>query len=154
MNSGLRKDFNSILKPKLIEEGFRRIDLDGCIKDEELWRKGRLWFGCSFDWRDQYFETDLGHLYWFRDVMPRVVILGRYSSYASFDPTKRFHEIGLIPTLEEIRDSLGDALIKYEENYNDILRNHLQPKKGKYVKEFFAAFGEEVKDVELQKFIS
>lgn len=152
MQSGMRAEFNSILRPKLTEKGFRKVELDGCIQNEELWQRGRLWFGCSFDWRDRYFEADLGHLYWFRDVMPRVIVIGRYSSYAGFNPTMQFQKDGLVATLTAIRDSFDSTLLKYEGFYSDILRDHLQPKKGRYVKEFFAALGEEVQTGELEKF--
>lgn len=147
----MRAEFDSLLRPKLIEKGFRRVELNGCIKNEELWQNGRLWFGCSFDWRDRYFEANLGHLYWFRDVMPRVIVIGRYSALADFDPTKQFHKDGLDATLLAIRDSFDQAILKYEEFYAEILRDHLQPKKGRYVKEFFAALGEEVQESELKK---
>lgn len=152
MKSGMREEFDSIIRPKLTDKGFRKIELDGCIKNEELWQNGRLWFGCSFDWRDRYFEADLGHLYWFRDVMPRVIVLGRYSSYAGFDPTKKIHKDGLDATLAAIRDSFDNAVLKYEDFYPEILRDHLQPKKGRYVKEFFAALGDEVHSGELEQF--
>jgi len=147
----MRAEFDSILRPKLVEKGFRQVELDGCIKYEQLWQNDRLWFGCSFDWRDRYFEASLGHLYWFRDVMPRVIILGEYSSYANFDPTRQFHKDGLDATLTAIRDSFDSAVLKYEDFYPDILRDHLQPKKGRYVKEYFAALGDEVQAGELEK---
>lgn len=152
MHSEFRADFDAILKPRLEAEGFQRIILDGCINYEELWRNGRLWFGASFDWRDRYFEADLGHLYWFRDVMPRVIVLGNYASYVGFDPTKRFHQIGLTATLEAIRDSFGDAIAKYNDYYLKILESQLNPKNSRYSKEYFAAMGEEVNDADLRKY--
>jgi hypothetical protein len=154
MRSELRADFDAILKPKLVAEGFQRINLDGCIKNEELWRKGRLWFGSSFDWRDRYFEADLGHLYWFRDVMPRVIVLGNYAAFARFDPMRKFSADGLASTLEAIRDSFSDALATYEEHYSKILEQQLNPKKGRYSKEYFAALGHEVDDADLQQYIA
>lgn len=82
-----KSDFHKLidleLKPKLIELGFAEINLDACISPEVLYKNGRLWFGASWDYRDLYLEVDLGHLYWFEDVMPRVIILGGYASYCS-----------------------------------------------------------------------
>src|ERR1043165_1457149 len=120
MRSELLIDFDIIMKPKLVAHGFRKVVLKGCIKDEELWRRDRLWFGASCDWRDRYFEARLGHLYWFRDFMPRVVVVGDYSSYVSFDPTTRFIKVGLVETLKAIHDSFDDALIKYAKHYSEI----------------------------------
>lgn len=154
MQSELRDEFDAKLKPLLIAEGFQRVELAGCMKPEELWRKGQLWFGASFDWRDRYFDAHLGHLYWFRDVMPRVIVLGEFASYVGFDPTKKFNQIGLASTLEAIRDSFGDAVAKYNDYYSKILESQLNPKNGKYGKEYFAAMGEEVKDADLKKYLA
>lgn len=67
--------------PKLKSLGFVRVELKGCICPEVLLRKGDLWFGTSWDYRDQYLELNVGDLYWLKDVMPRVVVLGEYSDH-------------------------------------------------------------------------
>jgi hypothetical protein len=152
MQSKIKKEFDQILKPVLDKHGFCRVELKSCIHEEQLWRNGRLWFGVSLDWRDQYFEAYLGHLYWFRDVIPRVIILGEYSSYANFDPYKLFRSDGLVKTLEAIAQTFDQALKKYDRYYDDILKSKLQPKKTKYAKEYIMALGEEVKEQELQKY--
>ena len=40
-----------------------------------------IWFSCSYDWRDSLLEADIGRLYSFRDVMPRIVIIGNYEFF-------------------------------------------------------------------------
>lgn len=152
MHSKMKKSFSEILKPTLVNLGFTRVELKYCIHYEELWRKGRLWFGISLDWRDQYLEVSLGHLYWFRDVMPRVIILGEYSSYANFDPYNKFKIDGLDKTLEALSTSLKPSLEVYKNHYSEILQSKLQPKKAKYAKEFILALGEEVSEEELKEY--
>jgi hypothetical protein len=152
MQSKIKTEFKQIIKPTLIKHGFVRIKLNSCIHEEQLWRNGRLWFGVSCDWKDLYFEASLGHLYWFRDVMPRVIILGDYSCYTSFDPYKLFKSDGLEKTLEAINQSFEKSLKKYKLHYPDILKSILQPTKSRYTKEFYLALGEEVKDHELEKY--
>ena len=84
--------------------------------------------------------------------MPRVIILGDYSSYASFDPYKLFKSDGLEKTLEAIKQSFDKSLEKYKSHYPDILKAILQPTKPRYTKEFSLALGEEVKDTELKRY--
>jgi hypothetical protein len=151
MQSRLTDAFRQTLKPTLETHGFSRVELESCIHPEELWRRDRLWLGASFDWRDQYFEIALGHLYWFRDVMPRVIVLGEYSSYASFDPYERFKSDGLGKTLRAVSESFANSLKVYDTRYPEILQARLQPKNSKYAKEFVLNLGEEVKDEELGK---
>jgi hypothetical protein len=154
MQSGLKSAFSAILAPTLIKNGFQRVQLKGCIHYEELWRNDRIWFGVSYDIRDQYLEINLGHLYWFRDVMPRVVILGHYGSYVHFNPDAKLSKEGLSKTLESVRDTFESSITVYRIRYNEILQAKLHPKKAKYVKEYSLALGQEVKEEELKPFIS
>ncbi len=146
----MNNDFGKIIEPILIKHGFTQIKMESCIHEEELWKNGRLWFGMSCDLRDQYLEVNLGHLYWFRDFMPRVIILGKYSSYVSFDPCKMFKSEGLANTLKAINLSFEKSLEKYKLYYSEILKSEIESKKSKYTKEFLLALGEEVKDQELE----
>jgi hypothetical protein len=146
--------FEQIMKPTLVRHGFERVMLDSCMRPEELWRRGRLWFSTSLDLRDQYLDVCLGHLYWFHDVMPRVIILGEFSSYANFDPFKKYRADGLVDTLSSVRDAFDHALEVYRTRYEDILQARLHPKKSKYVKEYVTALGQEVQDSELEKYIA
>ena len=72
-----------IVVPKLSALGFQEVLLKHCMHPEVLFNRDRIWFGASWDYRDQYLEIELGHLYWFKDVMPRVIVLGDYGTYIS-----------------------------------------------------------------------
>lgn len=71
--------FTKELEPTLSELGFSRFILPkGWIQPSSLFKHdtNNIWFGCSWDWRDFYFEAELGSLYRFKDVLPRVIICG------------------------------------------------------------------------------
>ena len=115
--SEYRKLVDRILLPKLLDVGFREVSLSGCIGYEALFRKQDLWLGTSWDYRDQYLDLNLGHLYWFKDVMPRVVIVGEYSSHCShlkrIDSSAPDH---LELVLQTVADTIEDAIISYNEH--------------------------------------
>lgn len=79
----------------MIQLGFKEVILKDCMCPEVLYNKGSLWFSASWDYRDRYLELDLGHLYWFKDVMSRVIVLGDYQNYLSNDKTKQLVELPL-----------------------------------------------------------
>jgi hypothetical protein len=81
---------------------------------EVLLRKDALWFGTSWDWRDQYLQLNLGGLYWLRDVMPRVVVLGEYSAHCT--PIKR-----LSPKTPAYLEDVAAAI---EDSIEEVLRAH------------------------------
>jgi hypothetical protein len=113
-----------------------------------------LWFGASWDWRDQYLEINLGHLYWFKDVMPRVIILGNYSSYhgeVSKHPTKSLDDLEAI--IQIVENTIDNSIEKYGMYYESILSKHLQPEKSKYAKDFILHLGNEVSKDELSKYV-
>jgi len=71
--------FKKELEPLFLDLGFSILSLpEGWIQPTFLYKHHarNIWFGCSWDWRDFYFEADLGRLYKFRDVLPRVVVCG------------------------------------------------------------------------------
>ena len=78
--SEYQKIVEKILRPTLIDNGFHEIRLTHLNETDVLYRKNDLWFGTSWDWREisGYF---VGKLYWFKDFMPRIVVVGDYSSY-------------------------------------------------------------------------
>ena len=118
------KTFIDVLEPELTRLGFNRVRLDHCMRPEYLYQKDRLWFSTSWDWRDRYFDANLGHLFWFKDVMPRVVIIGDYSSYdreIKWDSIKSEGDIQ--KTLSRIAETLSSAMIKYESYYTDIFQD-------------------------------
>jgi hypothetical protein len=122
------------------------------MRDEELWRKERLWFGASFEWRDQYLEIALGHLHWLLDVMPHVIVLGDYSCYGDFTPSDKFTSDGLAKALSAVRDSFGQALEIYQDRYDEIERATIQLRRTDSGNAFAQALGDEVKDEELRKY--
>ena len=81
--SEYHKTIDRVLKSTLLELGFVEVRLMDCMRPKVLYRRKNIWFGTSWDYRDRYLELDLGHLYWFKDVMSRVIVLGDYNSYSS-----------------------------------------------------------------------
>jgi len=143
---------DGLLKPTLTELGFEEVNLKNCISEEVLFRKGRLWFGTSWDYRDRYMEMSLGHLFWFKDVMPRVIVIGNYTSYVS--------EVGklvesdndyLKKVVNTVSRTIGKAVTVYEKKYEHILSGHIN-KRSKYSGVFLEHLGEEVKYEELSEF--
>ena len=154
-----KSDFHKLidrkLKPKLLELGFKEIDLNSCMSPEVLYNNGQLWFGASWDFRDLYLEINLGHLYWFKDVMPRVIILGNYSSYygkISSLPTNGLDDLNKI--VELVNRTIESSIKIYKERYDQILNKYLQPKKTKYTKEFLLHLDKEVSKDELAKYLT
>ncbi len=71
------QEVKRILQPKLFSLGFERIKIkDHWIYPTFLYEQDDIWFGTSWDWRDTYLEIDLGRLFFFKDVLPRVIIIG------------------------------------------------------------------------------
>lgn len=71
--------FKKELEPILLDLGFSRYILPkGWIQPSFLFKHNtnNIWFGCSWDWRDFYFDAELGTLYGFKDVLPRVIVCG------------------------------------------------------------------------------
>jgi hypothetical protein len=106
-----------VLLATLTELNFRPVKLRDSISYEVLFRKDDLWFGTSWDLRDRYLDLDFGHLYWMKDVMPRVIITGHYSSFC--DDVKRLDESRsdyLDVVVATVAASLADAVEKYRKN--------------------------------------
>lgn len=152
-NSDFDQQFHKILEPKLHSLGFTRLVLKDCMCPEYLYEKGRLWFELSWDWRDRYLEVSLGNLFWFKDVMPRVVVVGDYASYDNridYDAMDKFHDESEV--FELISSSLDKAISVYESSYDKILINFIRNRKesrGINVEDYI---GNEVSRDELSKF--
>ncbi len=139
-----------IAGPRFEALGFHEVLLKDCMRPEILFNRGRIWFGASWDYRDQYLEVELGHLYWFKDVMPRVIVLGDYGSYVSeFKRLKQDEPLFLSKVAETIRDTFDCALSTYEARYDDVLAQRKNPQNLKYRKEFYMHLGPEVSKNEL-----
>jgi hypothetical protein len=79
MNSNdiFQQEVTRIPQPKLFSLGFERIQIkENWIYPTFLYEHDDIWFGTSWDWRDSYLEIDLGRLFFFKDVLPRVIIIG------------------------------------------------------------------------------
>ncbi|MCP4020562.1 MAG: hypothetical protein GY729_01860 [Desulfobacteraceae bacterium] len=116
--------FKTILEPVLRNLGFAKVVLNDCMRPQFLFNKERLWFSLSWDWRDRYLDVSLGHLFWFKDVMERVVVIGDYSNYEDQITPNAIDKIGSdTKVLNLIANSLGDATSQYEEEYEKIFQD-------------------------------
>jgi hypothetical protein len=113
--------FENFLMPVLAKMEFEEIKLKDCMRPEFLFRRDRIWFSLSWDWKDRYLDVCLGHLFWFRDVMPRVVVIG---DYPHWDASVTWDAIGsesdFETVFEKIRDSLPDAVSRAEGEYSTL----------------------------------
>ena len=151
--SEFQKEIDTILRPKLEALGFQEVSLKGCMHPEVLFSKDRIWFGASWDYRDQYLEIELGHLFWFQDVMPRVIVLGDYNTYCSQVKSLPPDTVNYLRKVAEmVRDTIEKALVIYNERYDEVLAERRDPKKLKYRAEFFSHLGKEVSKGELARF--
>jgi len=72
-----KNEVKNNFQPKLFSLGFERIKIEeNWIYPTFLYEHNDIWFGTSWDWRDNYIEIDLGRLFFFKDVLPRVIIIG------------------------------------------------------------------------------
>ncbi|OIQ90478.1 hypothetical protein GALL_276170 [mine drainage metagenome] len=131
-DSAIEGGFDRLLRPILLKLEFEEVRLKNCMRPEFLFRRDRVWFSLSWDWRDQYLEVCLGRLVWFEDVMPRVVVLGDYSYWdrsVTWDAIGPGSDFGSV--LTRIQVSLPVALARVEEEYPRIvedLRNKWAPR--------------------------
>ena len=143
---------DSALKPKLVELGFEEVKLKDCMKPEVLYRNNDLWFSTSWDWRDRYLDIDLGHLHWFKDVMPRFIVLVDYSSYSNeVNKLKDSDEDYLENVARTIASTIETAIKTYNEKYDQIVASYLE-KRNKCSTVFKNHLGSEVHDEELSQY--
>ena len=140
------------LGPTLSRCGFTAVRLKSCMQPEVLYRRERLWFGASYDVRDQWLELKLGHLYWFLDVMPRVVILGDLSQYGIQCPKDGASSEQIKMFLADTEGNFESALATYSARYAEILEQHLHPPPRKY-REYLSCLRAEVQEDELRHYI-
>ncbi len=114
--------FDGLIRPVLEHLEFREVVLKDCIHSQFLFQKDRTWFDLSWDCRDQYLEVSLGYLYWFKDVMPRVVVIGDYShwdSVVTWDSIRSDADFEVV--YGRIRDSLPNATSRLEAEFPSLL---------------------------------
>jgi hypothetical protein len=152
-NSEFCQALDRTLKPKLESLGFKEVSFRTCIQPEFLFNRAELWFGASFDPKDRYLSVDLGRLFWFKDVMRRVIVLGDYGDYCPSIKSISLHNDECFPALaSEIRDTLGEAIFIYKDRYDEILAARKNPKALKYRREFFMNLGKEVSVDDVARF--
>src|SRR5690606_15473516 len=137
-------------QPKLFSLGFERIKKkEHWICPKFLYEHNDIWFGTSWDWRDCYLEIDLGKLFFFKDVLPRAIIIGTiniddisarevkqfddYEKYfqetftkvvASLDEKIRLFDVQY-PDAFEQRTRIDENSSKKEKQYRKVFVNHL-----------------------------
>ena len=149
--SEYQRIIDRVLIPKLVRLGFEKVNLKDCITPEVLYRNKDLWFSTSWDWRDRYLEIDLGHLHWFKDVMPWFIVLGDYSSYCDeINKLKKSDEDYLENVAKTIANTI-EAAIKYNKKNEHNVVSYLL-KRNKYSTVFKKHLGNEVRDEELSKY--
>ena len=152
-NSEFRQALDRTLKPKLESLGFKEVKFKDCIQPEFLFNKGQLWFAASFDSRDRYLSVELGRLYWFKDVMRRVIVLGDYGDYyPGIRSISLNNDEAFTALASEIRDTLGEAIKIYNDRYEEILAARKNSKMLKYPREFFMHLGNEVSVDDVARF--
>jgi hypothetical protein len=153
ISENIEISFQQFVTPVLNKLGFSRVLLRDCMHPEHLFQSDRIWFSVSWDWRDQYLDVCLGRLFWFRDVMPRVVIIGDYSHWnrtvtwnsirKHSDCSQVFHEIG---------NSLPDALARFEAEYADVFAKFIESRDSRVPIADYV--GKEVHVSDLKKFLA
>jgi len=152
-NSEFCQALDRILRPKLESLGFKEVVLKDCIQPEFLFNRDELWFGASFDYRDRYLSVELGRLYWFQDVMPRVIVLGDYGDYCpAIKSISLNNEESFTALASAIRDTLADAIRIYSDRYDEILAARKNPTTLKYRREFFMHLGNQVSVDDVARF--
>ncbi len=120
---------------------------------EYLFHKGSIWFSLSWDFRDQYLDVSLGKLFWFKDVMERVVVIGDYSSYARKITWDAMSKLGSdIAIFEAIASSLDKAITIYDERYTKIFEGYRVSRSKRGGINIDEYIGSEVEISELGKF--
>ena len=127
-DSRFRQAFAEIVEPVLRARAFQRFAKPrGWMAPAELFEANERWFGASWDWRDQYLEVDLGHLFEFRDVMPRVIILGPLRR--GIDCSQ--HPEGFVSEqLAAVALQVPALLESFDDTVEAAIRAHLAPREG------------------------
>ncbi len=159
MNDVFQKKVKQILQPKLFSLGFDRIEIkDHWIYPTFLYEHNDIWFGTSWDWRDNYLEVDLGRLFFFKDVLPRVIIIGTIDidDMLSSNPTasegyeKYFQEI-----FTKVAESLDEKIKMFDAQYPEAferktkINDKSSKKERQYRKIFLQHLGKQMKKADI-----
>jgi hypothetical protein len=153
LSDAFSTSFEEVLQPVLVDLGFVEVKLKDCMRPEYLFRNGRIWFSLSWDCRDQYFDASLGHLFWFRDVMPRVVVIGDFHHW---DRTVRWNSIRSEADIQKIfagiKEALPRAVDQLEIEYPRIFEDFRASRSGAPDINIAEYIGEEVQLGALEKY--
>tara|TARA_R110002124_G_C8951432_1_gene513350 strand:+ start:1086 stop:1553 length:468 start_codon:yes stop_codon:yes gene_type:complete len=153
MSDTFDKNIRKILFPVLKELGFQQVKLKGIMCPEYLFNNGDVWFSLSWDWRDQYLDVSLGKLFWFKDVMERVVVIGDYSNYEERITYSAMSSLGSdVAIFEAIAESLKGALKTYTVKYKEIFQDFRVSRSKRGGINIDKYIGAEVGLADLQKF--
>lgn len=116
--------FKKELEPTLLELGFSRFSLPkGWIQPSFLFKHNtnNIWIGCSWDWRDFYFEAELGGLYKIKDVLPRVIVCGFvFEKKCKTKYTSEYITEQIINAKNLITDLANKNFEKYYKYFSDV----------------------------------
>ena len=110
-----------IILPKLTALGFDRIIIkDNWICPKFLFERNDIWFGASWDWKDDYLEINLGRLFFFRDVLPSIIIIGPISLQdMAYDRQKQFqgHQKYFQELFTSVANNLEENIRTFDAQY-------------------------------------
>ena len=153
------KEVKQILQPKLFSLGFERIRIKGhWIYPAFLYEHNDIWFGTSWDWRDTYLEIDLGRLFFFKDVLPRVIIIGTIdiadtqsrNAKTIKDYEKYFQDVFI-----QVSASLEDKIRMFDTQFPEALEHKTKinekssKKEGQYRRIFLEHLGKQMKRTDI-----
>lgn len=153
------QEVKRILQPKLFSLGFERIKIkDNWIYPRFLYEHSDIWFGTSWDWRDNYLDVDLGRLFFFKDVLPRVIIIGTINIddilvgnlITIEDYEKYFQEM-----FAKVADSLDKKIKMFDAQYSQAFarKTKIDKKSSKeerqYQREFLRLLGKQMKRADI-----
>lgn len=122
--------FKKEIEPTLLELGFSIYSLPkGWIQPSFLFKlnTNNIWFGCSWDWRDFCFEAELGGLYRFKDVLPRVIVCGfLFEKNCKTKYTSKYIDEQIIYAKSRIVDLANNNFEKYYKFISDAQSEKIQ----------------------------
>jgi len=114
--------FHELPQPVLAEQGFRRVlPPRGWFAPAKLFESQNRWFGASWDWRDRVLDVDLGRLFQYHDVFPRVIIQGPMKHFRVASSEQAVDEF-VVRQLSEVAALLPAALESFDAKLDESLR--------------------------------
>ncbi len=102
-----------------------------------------------------YLDVSLGRLHWFRDVMPRVAVIGDYSNFDSgIIPSSINGQEDIRPVFETVAKTLEAAIETCERDYETVFEDFRVSRSRSRNLNIDKFIGLEVKDSELTEYIA